>query len=86
MRVFEFLIEAVGLKGGTPGEIYTDPNGIEFKFQNWNWEFPAGEEQQYPTMQDMEAAALEQAGGDKGKIIWINNNGRWQRQENKFCG
>ena len=72
MRVFEFLIEAVGLKGGTPGEIYTDPDGVEFKFQNWNWEFPAGEEQQYPTMQDMEAAALEQAGGDKGKIIWIN--------------
>ena len=72
MRVFEFLIEAVGLKGGSPGEIYTDPNGVEFKFQSWNWEFPAGEDQQYPTMQDMEAAALEQAGGDKGKIIWIN--------------
>jgi hypothetical protein len=72
MRAFEFLIEAVGLKGGNPGEIYTDVNGVEFKFQNWNWEFPAGEEQQYATMQDMEAAALEQAGGDKGKIIWIN--------------
>jgi hypothetical protein len=72
MRAFEFLIEAVGLKGGSPGEIYTDVNGVEFKFQNWNWEFPAGEEQQYPTIQDMEAAALEQASGDKGKIIWIN--------------
>jgi hypothetical protein len=72
MRAFEIITEAVGLKGGTPGEIYTDANGVEYKFQNWNWEFPPGIEQQYASMQDMEAAALEQAGGDKNKILWVN--------------
>lgn len=71
MRAREFIIEGSGLRAARPGEVYVDANGTEFKFQSWNWQFPADAEG-YPDMASLEAAVLDVVGGDKNKVAWIN--------------
>jgi hypothetical protein len=71
MRAREFIIEGSGLKSAHPGEVYTDADGTEFKFQSWNWQYPADADV-YPDMASLEAAVLDVTGGDKNKIAWIN--------------
>jgi hypothetical protein len=72
MRAKEFtLIEAVGLKGATPGEIYTDPNGVEYTFQKWHWQFPPSADA-YTDQEEVEADILQQTGGRRDMIHWVN--------------
>lgn len=73
MRATEFIIEASGLRAARPGEVYKDPAGIEYQFQNWNWEFPSDPNlTQYQSVEDMQAEILQQTANDKNKIVWIN--------------
>jgi len=71
MRVIEIILESNGIRAGTPGEPYTDPTGVEYKFQSWNWQFPDGADK-YETSEDMQADILALTGGDMNKIIWVN--------------
>lgn len=42
MRFYQIknLMEGSGLRAGTPGEIYTDTNGKEYTFIEWDWNYP----------------------------------------------
>lgn len=71
MRAFEFLVEASGLRAAKPGETYVDDQNTEYRFQSWNWQFPADAEG-YPDLTSMEAGVLDAIGGDKNKISWVN--------------
>lgn len=72
MRFHELVFtEAVGLKGARMGEIYTDPNGIEYTFQKWHWQFPLNKDT-YDSQEEIEKDILQQTGNDKEKIKWIN--------------
>ena len=71
MRADEFLIEANGIRAGTPGESYTDPSGVEYQFQSWNWNFPAKKDQ-YASLDIMNQDILAVSGNDETKILWIN--------------
>lgn len=71
MRADEFLIEANGIKAGTPGEPYTDPSGVEYQFQSWNWNFPAKKDQ-YASLDIMNQDILAVSGNDETKILWVN--------------
>lgn len=72
MRAREFLIfEGQGLRAAHAGEVYSDAEGTEYKFQNWNWQYPADSDA-YPTMQDLEQGVLDATGGDQNKIVWAN--------------
>jgi hypothetical protein len=74
MRAREFLLEASGLRAARPGEVYTDPQDVEYKFQGWNWQFPSDTTlSQYQSVEDMQAEILATTGDDKNKIIWINH-------------
>lgn len=73
MRATEFLFEASGLRAARPGEIYTDPQGVEYKFINWNWQFPADPALvQYANVDDLQTGILDVTGQDQNKIIWTN--------------
>ena len=72
MRAKEFIVEGQGLRAGKPGEVYASADGIEYKFQSWNWDFPPAPELQYADMQELEAAVLEVTDGAKDKIHWVN--------------
>ena len=72
MRAFEILLEASGLRAARPGEVYVDSAGTEYKFQNWNWQFPADADK-YPDEQSMEQGVLDAVGGDRNKIAWVNS-------------
>lgn len=72
MRAFEFLIEGSGLKAAKSGEVYSDDQGIEFKFQSWNWQFPA-DAQRYMTPEELEQGVLDVVAGDQNKIAWVNS-------------
>lgn len=71
MRAREFMFEGSGLRAARPGEAYVDDQGTEFKFQSWNWQHPADADT-YADIAALEQGALEAAGGDKNKIVWIN--------------
>jgi hypothetical protein len=71
MRAKEFIIEASGLRAAKPGETYVDDDGTEYKFQSWNWQFPADADT-YPDIASLEAGVLDATGGDKNKIAWVN--------------
>lgn len=71
MRVIDIILESNGIRAGVPGEPYTDPSGIEYKFQSWNADFPPAADK-YPTSEDMQADILALTGNDKNKIIWVN--------------
>ena len=73
MRASEFLFEASGLRAARPGEIYVDPQSVEYKFVSWNWQFPSNPNVvQYASSADMQAEILQVTAGDKNKIIWVN--------------
>jgi hypothetical protein len=73
MRATEFLFEASGLRAARPGEIYTDPQGVEYKFINWNWQFPVEANLvQYADSEDLQAGILQATDQDQNKIIWTN--------------
>jgi len=77
MRASEFiLLEGSGLRAGKPGEVYTSPDGVEYKFQGWHWEFPMGAELAYATPEELQAGIDEVSGGDDTKIKWVNQAGR----------
>jgi hypothetical protein len=77
MRAFEILIEASGLRAGRPGEIYVDTDGVEYKFQNWEFEFPLDHALlKYETPEDMQAEINQITNGDTKKIRWVNGPGR----------
>lgn len=77
MRAFEILIEASGLRAGRPGEIYVDNTGIEYKFQNWEFEFPSNHSLlKYETPEDMQDEIEQITNGDIEKIRWVNNPGK----------
>jgi hypothetical protein len=71
MRVIDIILESNGIRAGTPGEPYTDANGVEYQFQAWNWQFPAATDK-YATPEDMQADIGALTGGDPNKILWVN--------------
>lgn len=71
MRAKEFIIEASGLRAAKPGETYVDDTGTEYRFQSWNWQFPADADG-YSDMASLEAGILDVTGSDKNKIAWVN--------------
>jgi hypothetical protein len=72
MRAFEFLIEGSGLRAAKPGEVYVDNQGTEFKFQSWNWQFPA-DAPAYTDPAELEQGVLDVVAGDQNKIAWANS-------------
>lgn len=74
MRAKEFIVEGQGLRAGKSGEVYADANGIEYEFQNWNWDFPPAPDLQYKDTADLEAGILLATNNDKHKIHWVNPN------------
>jgi hypothetical protein len=72
MRAFEFLLEGSGLKAAKPGEVYSDSQGTEFKFQSWNWQFPA-DAPTYTDPAELEQGVLAVVAGDRNKIAWVNS-------------
>ena len=71
MRIFDIISEANGIRAGNPGEPYTDSNGVEYKFQSWNWQFPK-QSDTYESPEAMSKDILALTGGDNNKILWIN--------------
>jgi hypothetical protein len=72
MRAKEFIVEGSGLKAAKSGEVYADDQGTEFKFQSWNWQFPA-DAQIYTTPIELEQGVLDAVNGDQNKIVWANS-------------
>jgi len=82
MRYYELILsEAVGLKGARMGEIYTDPNGVEYTFQKWHWQFPADKDT-YDSQEEIEQDILKQTDNDKEKIMWVN---QWNPRNKSFA-
>lgn len=71
MRINDILFEGAGLKSARPGEVYTDPNGVEYKFIKWDWAHPAKQDQ-YPTPDSMTADIQQYTGNNPDKIVWLN--------------
>lgn len=72
MRAIEFLSEGSGLRAAKPGEVYVDDQGTEFKFQSWNWQFPA-DAPGYTDPAELEQGVLDVVAGDQNKIAWANS-------------
>lgn len=68
MRAFELILEAQGLKAASKGEVYTDPQGVEWEFQSWK-QFPQNQPK-FDTPEDMtnEIDKIEKSA--KVKILW----------------
>ena len=56
MRFYQIknLMEGSGLRAGTPGEIYTDTNGDEYTFIEWDWNYP-NDADMFPSMEELNA-------------------------------
>ena len=48
-------MEGSGLRAGTPGEIYTDQNGDEYTFVEWDWNYPADKDM-FESMEELDTA------------------------------
>lgn len=51
-------MEGSGLRAGTPGEIYTDTNGDEYTFVEWDWNYPADKDI-YESMEELDTDLKE---------------------------
>ncbi len=71
MRFHELIIEGSGLKAARSGEVYVDQTGKEYKFQNWNWQFP-DDSNQFDSPESLEAGILAVTNNDQNKIAWVN--------------
>lgn len=56
MRYYQFkLTEGSGLRAATPGEIYTDSNGDEYEFVEWDYNYPTDADK-FETLDDLQNA------------------------------
>ena len=74
MRANEFITESQGLKAARQGEIYTDPQDVEWQFQSWK-QYPEGQPK-FNTPEELQAT-IEQIEQEAGvKILWTSQIAR----------
>jgi len=74
MRFEEFkLLEGTGLKGGKPGEVYSDRDGTEYEFQTWDYKYP-NDAPSFQSVQDMQSAVEQiEIANPNVDIRWVNS-------------
>ena len=72
MRYYQFkLTEGSGLRLATPGEIYTDTNGDEYEFVEWDNNYPSNADKFNSAEEVQEAIAEITKQNPKIDIRWI---------------
>jgi hypothetical protein len=77
MRFTEFgkLLEASGLRAATPGEVYADRDGTEYKFVEWEFNYP-NDAEKFDSREDVENAVEEiTRQNPNADIRWVNQLG-----------